>query len=59
MYDLQDQHLQTVQPKGGRLVVFLSEQFPHEVLTSHVDRFSIAGWFRINGVRDNMLDISR
>lgn len=59
MYDLQVQHLQTVQPKGGRLVVFLSEQFPHEVLTSHVDRFSIAGWFRINGVRDNMLDISR
>ncbi|KJR24870.1 SM-20 protein [Vibrio navarrensis] len=59
MYDLQDQHLQTVQPKGGRLVVFLSELFPHEVLTSHVDRFSIAGWFRINGVRDNMLDISR
>ncbi|MBG0755245.1 2OG-Fe(II) oxygenase [Vibrio cidicii] len=59
MYDLQDRLLQTVQPKGGRLVVFLSEMFPHEVLTSHVDRFSIAGWFRINGVRDNMLDIPR
>jgi len=35
-----------VLPEFGTMVVFLSEQFPHEVLTSMRDRYSIAGWFR-------------
>ena len=35
-----------VEPRFGRLVVFLSEEIPHEVLESHVPRRSIAGWFR-------------
>lgn len=39
---------QTIQPLYGTLVVFLSEQFPHEVLPAKKDRFSIAGWFRVN-----------
>jgi SM-20-related protein len=30
------------------LVVFLSEEFPHEVLPTATDRYSIAGWFRVN-----------
>ncbi|NVC62492.1 SM-20 protein [Vibrio sp. 05-20-BW147] len=59
VYDLDDQLLEKVPPVSGRLVVFLSEMFPHEVLTSHINRYSIAGWFRINGVRDNLLDISK
>ncbi|HDY7991689.1 TPA: 2OG-Fe(II) oxygenase [Vibrio vulnificus] len=59
LYDLQDNLLEIIAPKSGRLVVFLSELFPHEVLTSHINRYSIAGWFRINGVRDNLLDISK
>jgi SM-20-related protein len=35
-------------PLLGTLVAFLSEEFPHEVLASNRDRYSIAGWFRVN-----------
>ena len=35
-----------VLPQGGRLVVFLSAQFVHEVLPATRERMSIAGWFR-------------
>jgi len=34
-----------VLPQGGRLVVFLSAQFAHEVLPANRERLSIAGWF--------------
>ncbi|NVK56561.1 MAG: 2OG-Fe(II) oxygenase [Alteromonadaceae bacterium] len=37
-----------VTPLAGTLAVFLSEEFPHEVLPAKRDRFSIAGWFRVN-----------
>jgi len=36
-----------VLPLGGRLVTFISEQFPHEVLQANRDRLSLTGWFRI------------
>ena len=39
--------LKTISPRFGKLVVFLSELFPHEVLPANKDRYSIAGWFRI------------
>lgn len=46
-------------PRGGDLVLMLSEQVPHEVLETRRDRFAIAGWFRVNasvgGVVDPML----
>ncbi len=35
-------------PRMGRIAVFLSEEFPHEVLPAKRDRYSIAGWYRIN-----------
>jgi SM-20-related protein len=35
-----------VQPILGTLVIFLSEEFPHEVLPAERERYSIAGWFR-------------
>lgn len=35
-----------VQPKMGTLVLFLSEEFPHEVLPSSRVRHSLTGWFR-------------
>ena len=38
----------TVTPGFGTIVVFLSEEFPHEVLKTNRDRYSIAGWFRLN-----------
>lgn len=59
MYDLDDNELATLDPKAGRLVVFLSEHFPHEVMPATQSRFSIAGWFRTNGVTNNQLDIAR
>ncbi|MFM2595010.1 2OG-Fe(II) oxygenase [Vibrio harveyi] len=58
VYDLNDNKIATIPPRSGRLFVFLSEQFPHEVLPTNAERFSIAGWFRINGVKDNLLDIA-
>ncbi|MDC5840468.1 2OG-Fe(II) oxygenase [Vibrio europaeus] len=58
VYDLADKHVATIPPKSGRLFVFLSEQFPHEVLPTNTERYSIAGWFRVNGVKDNSLDIA-
>lgn len=38
----------TVMPNLGTVVVFLSEEFPHEVLSAKRNRYSIAGWFRLN-----------
>jgi SM-20-related protein len=35
-----------VQPKGGRLVAFLSGRFWHEVLPATRERISLTGWFR-------------
>ncbi|MGD8109184.1 2OG-Fe(II) oxygenase [Vibrio sp. TRT 17S01] len=58
VYDLKDNHIATIPPKAGRLFVFLSEQFPHEVLPTNTERYSIAGWFRVNGVQGNTLDIA-
>ncbi|WP_331353135.1 2OG-Fe(II) oxygenase [Cellvibrio sp. UBA7671] len=37
-------------PQCGRLVIFLSEDFPHEVLPAKQFRQSIAGWFRIKAL---------
>jgi SM-20-related protein len=36
-----------VQPEAGTLVLFLSEQFEHEVLTAHRERASATGWFSV------------
>ncbi|MDO8827045.1 2OG-Fe(II) oxygenase [Methylophaga sp.] len=49
IYDINDDSLITsVEPEMGTFVVFLSEQFPHEVLPAKRDRYSIAGWFRVH-----------
>ncbi|MDC0662430.1 2OG-Fe(II) oxygenase [Marinobacter sp. SS21] len=37
-----------VTPGFGTVVAFLSEDFPHEVLPAARDRYSIAGWYRVN-----------
>lgn len=42
-----EQVIETVSPNFGTFVIFLSEQFPHEVVKSLRDRYSIAGWFRL------------
>ncbi|WP_273149012.1 2OG-Fe(II) oxygenase [Methylophaga thiooxydans] len=40
--------LQTVNPNFGTFVIFLSEQFPHEVVKAQRDRYSVTGWFRLH-----------
>lgn len=35
-----------VLPEGGRLVVFVSDRFEHEVLPARRERMSFTGWFR-------------
>ena len=45
-----------VQPKLGTLVIFLSEEFPHQVLPATRPRQSIAGWFRVNNSSHNKID---
>lgn len=46
IFDNAEVPLLRVAPTAGTLVVFLSEQFPHEVLPAMTERCSIAGWFR-------------
>lgn len=41
-----EQPFATIPPVMGTLVVFLSEDIPHEVMTANRRRASIAGWFR-------------
>ena len=38
--------IEDVLPLGGRLVVFLSGEIPHEVLPTKKERISITGWLR-------------
>ena len=54
-----DQVMASVVPRMGTLVIFLSEQFPHEVLPATDDRYSIAGWFRVNASINNQIDPPR
>lgn len=48
--------LATVIPKFGTVVTFLSEDFPHEVKPSLHDRYSLAGWFRLNTTSHSTID---
>ncbi|MGO2343095.1 2OG-Fe(II) oxygenase [Vibrio litoralis] len=53
------EELVRVTPSFGTIALFLSEDFPHEVLPSTRDRYSIAGWFRVNGSGINKVDPPR
>jgi len=41
-----------VEPLAGRLVLFLSRRFFHEVLPAQKDRLSLTGWFRVRPLQD-------
>jgi SM-20-related protein len=43
-----EQVIETILPEYGKFVVFLSDQFPHQVLRANRDRYSVSGWFHIN-----------
>ena len=45
-----------IPPNWATIVTFLSDEFPHEVLPAHRDRYSIAGWFRVNSSTTNKVD---
>jgi SM-20-related protein len=51
--------LETVLPTFGTMVLFLSEDFPHEVLSAKRSRYSLTGWFRINNTDSLNLDPQR
>lgn len=40
--------IEEILPEYGKFIVFLSTQFPHQVLKANRDRYSISGWFHIN-----------
>ena len=46
-------------PIKGRLAVFLSEGFPHQVIPANRQRHSIAGWFRVNASLSGNIDPTR
>ncbi|WP_320825139.1 2OG-Fe(II) oxygenase [Reinekea sp.] len=51
-----DQDPLRVTPTFGTVVAFLSEDFPHEVLPARRDRYSIAGWYRLNSSHPERVD---
>ncbi len=55
----QDREGLKVVPLYGTVVVFLSEEFPHEVLPARRDRYSVAGWYRVNTSIGNKIDPPR
>jgi len=60
IYDPQTQaELVKVIPGFGTLVLFLSEEFPHEVLPTQRDRHAVAGWFRLNASINDAIDPPR
>jgi SM-20-related protein len=54
-----DEKLAVITPEMGKLVVFMSEQIPHEVLPTRKPRASIAGWFRCNASVTGKIDPAR
>ena len=48
VYDKDNDFLAKVKPDADTLVVFMSENFPHEVKPANKKRYSIAGWFRVD-----------
>lgn len=57
MYASDDSHMvETVLPSFGKMVIFLSDEFPHEVLPTRCSRYSLTGWYRINNTTAVNLD---
>ena len=54
--DEQPSPLLIVPPRFNSGILFLSDVFPHEVLASRCDRFSIAGWYRGNNQSTEHVD---
>lgn len=48
-----------VAPAYRTVVLFLSEELPHEVRPARRDRYSVAGWFRLNSSTTDRVDPPR
>jgi len=48
--------LHSILPGFGNMVIFLSEDFPHEVLPTRCSRYSLTGWYRVNNTTTLNLD---
>ncbi|ROS01291.1 SM-20-related protein [Sinobacterium caligoides] len=55
----QEPLIESVLPSFGKMVIFLSEKFPHEVLTTQKTRYSIATWYRINSSDHGFIDTAK
>jgi SM-20-related protein len=49
----------TVRPVHRTVVLFLSEEMPHEVKPAERDRYSVTGWFRLNSSGPDRVDPPR
>lgn len=49
----------TVRPTFRTVVLFLSEEIPHEVKPAQRDRYSVTGWFRLNSSSPERVDPPR
>lgn len=56
LYNDQYKQIADIAPIAGRLLLFWSDQFPHEVLATQQHRYSIAGWYRHNASTANRAD---
>lgn len=59
IYDKRGDVLTQVLPTLGTMVIFLSDRFVHEVKVGRRDRYSIAGWFRLNASISGIIDPPR
>lgn len=59
IYGKRGEVLETVLPEAGKLVLFLSDVFVHEVLAGQRDRYSITGWYRHNNSINGVIDPTR
>ena len=59
IYDERGRVLEEVLPTLGTMVIFLSDRFVHEVKVGMRDRYSITGWFRLNGSISGIIDPPR
>lgn len=49
-HNFDDAAFDNIMPRFGRLVLFFSERFPHEVKPATRKRYSVAGWFRVREI---------
>ncbi len=59
VYNEHDREAIRVLPQAGTVAIFLSEKIPHEVLPASRERYSIAGWFRVNASGSARVDVMR